>query len=495
MEGETTRPRPRLEILVLCLIGAIVVYQLMIPPLVGIADNGDFARVIGPFSLGHLPGQDIEGQYFTTKYQFSEDAYWDSGFVTSETLFVWLGRELNGLVSKDGLFDIRIMGLLHTALLLAVVWLLLICSRKLSDLSRAVFIALLVIAVTDVSYVQWLNSFYSEAAGLLFFLATAALTWRLIQREGGYGLLALWAFAALLFVSAKPQYAPLGLLLGAFAFHLRTLNGGLAWKRATFAVGLVLIGWSPVYWKIAPFQEMREMAAYPSVFYGVLPESPDPAHDLRELGLTPELARYTMRSPYPADSGIDTPEFRQAFFERISYSKVLRFYAKHPRRFVGALDREARETLLLRNPSLSNFERSAGRPPYALSGAFTLLGSLHGWAYPKRIAWFALPLALYLFALFFLRRKRSGNNERMEIDLVALLLAMAATEFVVVTLAVGIEDTIKHMFLVDVLVDTSLLVAAVWLGGQVGTYVLRNRNSRQAGQCLSFHAANSLVRP
>jgi hypothetical protein len=50
---------------------------------------------------------------------------------------------------------------------------------------------------------------------------------------------------------------------------------------------------------------------------------------------------------------------------------------------------------------------------------------------------------------------------------------MAVIEYVVVVMAAGIADPIKHMFLINVLVDASLLAAAAWASGRAGSLVTR----------------------
>lgn len=462
----------RLEVFVLCLIAAVVVYQLIVPPPIGLADNGDFARVMGRFSLSRLPGQAGEETYFVSKYQFGPDAYWDSGYVTSEALPVAIAIGLNRLVSKDGLFDIRVLGLIHTALLLVAVWLLLLSSRKLGRAARAVFLILLIVAVTDIGYVQWFNSFYSESASYLFFLLAAALAWRLIQGQGGIPLLLLWTLTAVLLVAAKPQNAPLGVALAAFAFHLRTLDAGRAWRRCCAGVAIGILVLSAVYSRITPDQDMREMGHYGAVFYGVLVGSPDPAQDLADLGLSPDLARFAGRDPYPPDSGVDRPEFRQAFFARISYGKIARFYLTHPARLVRALDRNARQALLLRPEGMSNFERETGQEPNAQSHNFEVWSFLHARVYPRRFTWLAAAWGVYLAALAVVRRKRIDQAGRLEVDLVTLMLVMAVIEFGVVAMAMGIMDPTKQMLLVDVLTDASLLTAAAWTAGRLDSRVL-----------------------
>jgi hypothetical protein len=456
----------RLELAVLCLIAAAVLYQVMVPPVIGIADNGDFARVINPFCLGYVANQETEADYVVSKYEFTPDAYWDVRFVTSESLLAGIAILLNCLVSKDGFFDIRVIGLLHTAILLVAAWLLLICSRRLGRPARGVFIALLIVATTDVGYVQWLNSFYSETSSYLFFLLTAGLAWLLTQRRGGAFLLFVWALAAALLVGAKPQNAPLGLAVAVFAFQLRTLDAGRLWRRSCAGIAIAAVILSVVYSGIAPFPEMKEIARYDAVFYGILPESPTPAQDLAELGLSPDLARFTERSPYPPDSGVQDPAFREAFFARINYGKVLKFYAAHPRRLVSALGRSARKALLLR-PGLSNFTREAGLAPNSRSHAFEVWSCLHEHVYPRRLAFLVIALGIYCAVLVLHRRTRSDTGEKLRADLAAIILVMAMIAYAVVAVTVGTVDTIKHMFLVNVLVDASLVVAAVWTAGRL----------------------------
>jgi hypothetical protein len=129
--------------------------------------------------------------------------------------------------------------------------------------------------------------------------------------------------------------------------------------------------------------------------------------------------------------------------------------------------------LVLHDDGLSNFVRESGQPPYALSHAFELWSFLHAWAYPRRVGWLTLALGFYCAALVFIRRKRSDAAGRMETDFVAVVLAMAVIEYVVVVMAAGIADPIKHMFLINVLVDASLLAAAAWASGRAGSLVTR----------------------
>jgi len=60
--------------------GTILFYQLIIPPVVGLADNGDFVKVIGMFDLH---GRDYHTYVnIDTVYQIRPEYHWVSGFVS-----------------------------------------------------------------------------------------------------------------------------------------------------------------------------------------------------------------------------------------------------------------------------------------------------------------------------------------------------------------------------------------------------------------------------
>ena len=91
----------------------ILSWQLFVPPIVGLADQGDFARVIGLFGFGPADRSTeyafVAGKYVPDK-TFRLRVYEQA---TSEYIFTGAAVLLNRLVSKDGSLDITIMGLVH----------------------------------------------------------------------------------------------------------------------------------------------------------------------------------------------------------------------------------------------------------------------------------------------------------------------------------------------------------------------------------------------
>src|ERR1051326_8442371 len=127
--------------------------------------------------------------------------YWEQA--NSEYVFVAAALLFNKLVSKDGVLDITVIGLMHALAFLAVFARLLWVARR----HRAyplLWIGALV-AMTDAGYAVYWNSFYAEPASCIFFLLPLAEAVE-IGREGRVSLAAMlrWSLWAILWVFAKP---------------------------------------------------------------------------------------------------------------------------------------------------------------------------------------------------------------------------------------------------------------------------------------------------
>jgi len=140
--------------------GALV-YQLFIPPIVGLADQGDFIRTIGRFGYGPRHRGNL-------KYIYVEPAYVrDPGYrapeweqANSEYLFVGAALLLNKLVSRNGALDIRLVGFVHAVAFLGAFARLLFVTRGVRCYPLLWIGALL--ALTDVGYAAYWNSLYTE---------------------------------------------------------------------------------------------------------------------------------------------------------------------------------------------------------------------------------------------------------------------------------------------------------------------------------------------
>ena len=145
------------------------------PPVVGLADNGDYQRVMGYAGFEHStddPGERYLA-FLRTSYRVLPVGAVRNGHLSSETLLALAARGI-ARAKVGGVFDLRFLGALHAALLaLALAGLLRSC-RGLSIPAQAAAAVLVVFFFTDVGYAAPFNSFYRQTASLVFLLLTAA---------------------------------------------------------------------------------------------------------------------------------------------------------------------------------------------------------------------------------------------------------------------------------------------------------------------------------
>lgn len=168
---------------------------------------------------------------------------------------------------------------------------------------RLVVALALVLVVADARYIAYFNSGYTEPGSLLFGLLTIDLFARLAVGEGDRvpNLLAFVASSALL-IWSKPQNVILAVPLAFLAVRLAILDSSMRWRVATAASAAVLVVSAVAYRAVPPPLWYKQHIRHIAVFNSLLPTSPDPAADLRELGVEPALATLSGRFPWNEDA-------------------------------------------------------------------------------------------------------------------------------------------------------------------------------------------------
>ena len=442
---------------------AILSIQLLVPPVVGLADNGDYQRVIGYAGFQHTTEVAAE-RYFSflrTRYAIVAPGWFRGGYHSSETLLAFAARFAHAAVSREPLFDIRLLGAMHAVLLLVALAGILRACRELSTPARLLAAALLVFVFTDVGYVAPFNSFYSQTASLLFLLLTAAVAAEAVRRgrlSGGW-LLAYFG-CALLFVGSKPQERLAAPLLALFGMRLAGVTFRGAWRRAAVWLGIGLCAFSVWYGRHTPYT-LREATIFQVVFDDLLTHSASPAADAAELRLDPQWAKYTGSNPYAPDSPLLEPAFRTSFLHRIGYRQILRFYVRHPARLVGRVERASLQAWSLR-PTFGNFEKSPEHPESRLATRFSLWSRMRGRLGAHPLLWIAVLLGGNLAAALATYRRSAPRGRRFREGLVLMVL-MATLAFAVCALAQAPPDLSRALYSYHALCDLLLIADAGWI--------------------------------
>ncbi|MGE5278849.1 MAG: hypothetical protein ACM3SU_17800 [Acidobacteriota bacterium] len=449
------------------LLGAavILVYQLFVPPIVGLADNGDFQRVAAPVGIFHRSEADAHYfRYVQPRYESGRPRR--SGFFSSEIPVAAAARILAAAFLPPGVFDIRCLGSLHAGLLLAALALLLVGSRPWTAPARAVFAVFLVFFFTDVGYAALLNSFYTSAAALLFLLLAAGIAACLAAERKSSELQAGFWAAAFALVLSKPSEAPLAPVLALLGFLLAREGRGPGRSRLAAWLGGALCLAALLMYRTTPLN-FKAIALYDNVFLEILPNSRSPRADLRDLGLPEAWARYAGVFPFDKASPLWNPEFQIPFLRTVGFRRLAALYARHPGRLGERVWRAARRATTLRPPQLGNFPPETGAKPFEKSQAFA---AWSGWK--ARLSWKAPRLLLIFWlanlggAMWVWWRSRLPRTRCLALSLTALAL-MAAVEFGVSALADSLADSERHLLTFNAMTDLALAADGAFLASRM----------------------------
>jgi hypothetical protein len=445
-----------LESAVLFSLAIAIAYQLFVEPIVGVADNRDFTRLMAPAGLDYeslVAYREAVFRHVEPTFVYVHPS--SHRYLTSERPILGAAKLLSRLLWRDSRFDIRALGACNLALYLLAVFVFLRAFRTQGRFHRLLVSGAVLLACVDVRWVAYFNSFYCESASLIFLFSTAGLALLAIDNQGqGRAAWLLWLGylgSAFLFWMAKSQntaFLPC-LALGAWycfpaVTHPEVGDGSAArprgwWRSSRAFLVLRLAGTAAIpvgiVWAFAvnAYGGSTRTNADGVIAEEILPYSRAPADDRRELGVE-----------QGGSAGL---------------SHIASFYARHPIRWWRMAERQMQQAF--GDIPYGNFTRAAGFGPNAQSQAFNLWSEFKRARYPRNLPLLAgLFLAYAILAGMKAGWLDAGRVVRMR-TLVGPVLALGCALEFAVTVTFEANGTAKHLFLFNVAVDLCLLLAVL----------------------------------
>lgn len=469
----------------------LALWLLMLPPFIGVADNGDFSRLMRITGFRYLdPNESYEDRYFGFAHQyFGYKSNWGSSYVTTQILLLavigWIARIFNSEI-----FDIRWFGAVYSALFAAAVYLLIrhtpaIPGRKTATaVIGAAAAVILLFIFGDIGYLAYFQSFYGEPYAFIGMLLLAASAFALAASERPSGrLLALFVAAGVAVATSKIQNAPLGFAFALLAWRLYALREDRKWHKQVLTGIVVLLACSVLMITAAP-SGLKHINLYQSIFYGVLKDTPDLERDLKELGIPEKYAVLAGTNYFQKDTAIpqNDPVLREEVLEKLGHKEIVLYYLRHPGRFVEKLEKAAENGVFIRPYYLGNYDQSSGMPRGAISHSFS------GWSdwkvrhLPNTLGWFAGYFAVYFAGLIVWRLRTSSGRMKLVLETMAAIGLAAVFSAVVPIVGDGEADLGKHLFMFNVCFDMMVVSAAAALAYGMVRGLARIRVSDRKGQ-------------
>ena len=444
----------RFEWALLVAFAAIVYFQLFVTPNIGLANNGDYQKMIGRFWLGPMGWHNEDEQlFYEQRWRYDAAYHWVSDNYSSELIWIGAAVGLSRLFSHE-VFDLRVLGAIHALLWAGCFMTALPLFRGLRGWPRYVIPLLALCIFTDASYVVYLNSLHTDTSAFIFVCWSVVIALRIAARPSNrwwpYSALLI---ASLLFITAKPQHSLLGLLWCVVVFALApgSFGRGLALLAIPIAVVLTLIS-------VPPAERQLEISS--SIFAKLLPRSADPENDLRALGMPVEMKSWI--GSY-GDQALNNPLKNAqvlAVLTPAADRSLALFYLEHPTRAFEIINSDLGWPAVHRRPPfLGNYQRKNGFERRTLARSFHCWSDLRSEAF--RLArwhvwvWYAAFMAIAAWRL---------GRTKSKAPLIALVLgAMGLLALASASLG-EIGETDRHLWLFHVMTDLTLVIGAVWCG-------------------------------
>ncbi len=451
---------------------SVLIIQIFLPPVVGMADNGDFIRLTpGARIIAAYPETERYFGWFTPEFVASPNPRQSASWIYSGQLAVIAAKAIQWCKPAVPL-DILWVAFVHLWLLLfCFLWLLKLLEPA-PALPRWIGPALAIWIFADFTYAACLNSLYADAMGFLSLFALLLSFFVILKRGAPLWATAMFAAAGIMFAASKPTNSPnaiwIGLALTAFgmfrmagARRANPIGAGLL--VAAFGVtGVVL---TPASYSVPALVNV--------VTVRLLKEAPDTPHVLTDFGLDPSDLRYAGMNWFMENG----PGFDPAFVARFRHNTsaaLIRWYLRHP----AVTTRFLWEDLLGAAPELPHLgflEKHFAPQPFTRSRAFSSSTDLRSWIIRRFPA--AIPL-LYLLSLLLaisVTITRKSTESFAFAVLLALIAVLGIINFAVASLMDAIEKA-RHLFMFQVSTDLLVFLLFIGLLTEVSRYASRARN-------------------
>ncbi|OME25861.1 hypothetical protein NSS98_25570 [Paenibacillus sp. FSL E2-0274] len=454
----------------------IIIYLLFVGPFIGVADNGDFLRMMNTIGLNYYDtGASYADQFFN--FSHSSFAYENlfRGFYPSSQIFIVLVPRLIGGLIHGSFFDVRLLGAVYGLLLLAATWLLVKYNARGSYVTGLLLGAAILFVFYDIGYVAYFNSLFGEPVSMVFMLLTFALGLRLTSQEKPTTKgLTLFFIAILFLVTSKIQNAPIGIAFALIFLRFMMLDGEGKWRKLALRFSIAIFLVSIVLYVAAP-KDLKHINLYQTVFFGILNESPDVKGDLQDLGLPERLEVLAGTNYFQTDTAIkqDDPSLVPDFYDRVSHKDVLFFYLKHPDRLIDNMKYAASNSMAIRPYYLGNYEKSENKPAGALSYTYSGWSQFKNKHIPHTLGFLSIFYLVYFAGALFQYFRSRDIRGKIAGELLMLLGLIGIFSFLVPILGDGRADIGKHLFLFNVCFDMMVVVMFGWIVHKVVGFVRR----------------------
>lgn len=455
----------------------ITIGVLFIPPQAGIADQGDFDRVMSISGLS-LSDSYINNPDFTRFYNYIVTDYKITDlddtfkiFTSSSLTYIIILISTICKLLGETIFKTQYLAIVYSIIYI-LAFSIILKSLNIKNIEKLIVVSLLILFIFfDGNYLVWFNSLYGEPmmlSTLLLFIASVLnyIQYKYVikRTENITFKIAFIFLSAFLFLGSKLQVSTtlpfiMFLIIKITWENIHSLNRSIT--ISLFILICIIINY-PIEISLNSNNLCRD-TEYNSVFYGVLNGSKTPEQDLMDLGLNPDMANEAGKHAY-----LDSSEYvkyiprseitSKEFYNKMSNSKLAKFYLTHPTRLLDGMEYTAKKAFYT-STSLGKYSQSYSQTPIKSFHRFTHWSYIRENILPKNLYFIiSVYIIIILFSLYKYVKNRSNLELKNKFILLLTIMLIGAIQFPMPFVGNGMADTAKQLFLFNFIFDGLLLL-------------------------------------
>lgn len=483
MFGNFTKDKSKKWFILAFIILAVILvsYVLFRYPQPGVADQGDFDRVMGPAGLKILES-DAENKNFIRFFKYTVTNY---GMFSYDGMFinVLLGSSIGYIIVlikflckifNQEVFKTQYLALVYSIMYISAFAVILKNLNIKNKIKLSILGILILFVFFDGNYLVWFNSLYGEPMILTtLMLLTASILYYINcryrdenSRKTFLSIILVFA-ASFMFLGSKLQV--ISALPFIFIFLLKIIFDNRKelskYKMASLILLLIVVCAYPL--RISAVSKgLSRDTQYNSVFYGVLNGSSTPEQDLKDLGLNPDMAVEAGKHAY-----LNKEEYvkyvprteitEKEFYNKISNFKLAKFYITHPLRFLKGMEYTASNAFKT-STSLGMYSRDYSEKPITNFDRFVNWSKFRESKMPKNLL-FIVSVFLIVFIISLLEYRKGNKLVKNTVMLLWMIMCIGAVQFPMPFMGNGRADTAKQLYLFNFVFDIILLISVFYI--------------------------------
>lgn len=435
--------------------GIISIIMLFIPPYLGMSDDGSFSKVMNSVGIYNLnDNKDLYFNYYVKTYStVPSDGIEKLSYFSSLTILVRLALALDNIFTRDTIFDMRFMALVYILIFIPTLMIIVKqAAMRVNNFTEGAVIGVVgVLIFSDVSYITYFSSFYSEALVFVSFLLCVGAVLSIQQEKSNMMWLFIYTLSGIFLILSEKQYALSGIFLGTLAVSLNFVRRNFIWKISCLIMGLILFI-SSVFSYYTIESDFSLASKYNSMTRGVLLQSTNPEETLSEFGIQPNYVILTdtdVNDFYPLTNP-NNDNLKSGFYNKYDTKDIAFYYLRHPWAMISMIDIAVKSAFDIRTSYSGNYEESYGLPPKAKSLFWSIWSSFKSMSAPKTVGFLFI---LFLGAGIIFRKSILNRRSRVVAETMLLIAFVGLFQAILTIIMSGDSELNKHNFIFSVSID------------------------------------------